>query len=101
MCFDTFNLFCDVTLNKSYRSNYLYNLTKRKQYIEDLRNIAERCEYPLTSVNIVIDDAHIYCLPAYNASKGDYRQNHRRLVLGLIYSLILGERLPEDRTKMD
>ena len=91
----------DVTLNKAYKANYLYNMTKRKQYIEDLRNIAENCQYSLTPINIVMDDAHIYCLPVYNSHKGDHRKHNRRLAIGLIYTLIMGDKLPEERSQMN
>lgn len=100
LCFEIFNLMLDVTLSKGYKENYLYNITKRKQYIDDMRNIAENCDRALTPVNLVMDDHHVYCLPAYNNPKGNYKQANRSLMIGLIYTLISGQKLPDDRSKI-
>lgn len=100
LSFDVFNLMTDVTLSKGYKENYLYNITKRKQYIDDLRRIGEYCDRQLSAVNLVMDDHHIYCLPVYNSPKGNYKQENRALMLRMIFALINGERLPDDRNNM-
>ena len=90
----------DVTLSKGYKDNYLYNITKRKQYIDDLKRIGEYCDRQINPVNLVMDDHHIYCLPLYNSPKGNYKQDNRNLMLRMIFALVNGERLPEDRSVM-
>lgn len=90
----------DVTLSKGYKDNYLYNITKRKQYIDDMRKIAAHCDRQLASVNLIMDDQHVYCLPPYNSPKGNYQLNNKNLMIKLIYSLITGDKLSEDYTKI-
>jgi hypothetical protein len=90
----------DVTLSKGYKDNYLYNITKRKQYIDDMRKIALYCDRQLAPVNLIMDDHHVYCLPPYNSPKGNYQQNNKNLMIKLIYSLITGDKLSEDQTKI-
>lgn len=98
--FEVFNLLTDVTLSKGYKDNYLYNITKRKQYIEDLKRIGEYCDRKISPVNLVMDDSHIYCLPLYSGTKGNYKEDNRNLMLRMIYALVTGETLSEDRAKM-
>jgi hypothetical protein len=90
----------DVTLSKGYKDNYLYNITKRKQHIDDMRKIAETCDRQLAPVNLVMDDQHVYCLPPYNSPKGNYQQANKTLMIKLIYSLVTGEKLLDDKTKI-